>query len=282
MNKRFWSVLIFIFITSFQTAPVLSAQIVIDSDNQFQFAQQYMDKGEYHRAIAEFERLIHFFPQDQKVPMARYLIGLCYLKAKEYVENGTVGDIAYIIMKLAQGGPASSRKGKYYLLYELETHAMDLMRHFGGDIAEVSAHMATPRIDQARDGEDVVYTSIAISMKFADERVGTLMASWDSAFAHPIEFLEICGKNGYMRVDNIVEGVSFYPHGDQTVTLWKPNIFDTGALTFDKIFENRVHAFVADMAAGREPAPTGLDGLKALQAVEAVIKSFEEKTTVKL
>ena len=108
------------------------------------------------------------------------------------------------------------------------------------------------------------------------------LASWDSAFAHPIEFLEICGKNGYMRVDNIVEGVSFYPHGDQTATLWKPNIFDTGALTFDKIFENRVHAFVADMAAGREPAPTGLDGLKALQAVEAVIKSFEEKTTVKL
>jgi len=84
MNKRFWSVLIFIFITSLQPALVLSDQILIDSDNQFQFAQQYMDKGEYHRAIAEFERLIHFFPKDQKVPMARYLIGLCYLKAKDY------------------------------------------------------------------------------------------------------------------------------------------------------------------------------------------------------
>jgi UDP-N-acetylglucosamine 3-dehydrogenase len=205
-----------------------------------------------------------------------------YLKAREYVENGTVGNIAYIIMKLAQGGPASSGKGKYYLLFELQTHSIDLMRHFGGDIVEVSAHMAAPRADQARQDEDVVYTSIAISMRFAAECVGTLMASWDSSFTHPIEFLEVCGKNGYMRVDNIVEGVSFYPHGDQTIRAWKPNIFDAGALTFDKIFENRVHAFVDDMVAGREPAPTGMDGLKALQVVEAVIKSFEEKRAVKV
>lgn len=205
-----------------------------------------------------------------------------YLKAKEYVENGTLGDVAYMIMKLAQGGPASSRKGKYYLLFELQSHSMDLMRHFGGDIVEVSAHMAAPRSAQARPGEDVVYTSIAISVKFAAERVGTLMASWDSSFTHPIEFLEVCGSSGYMRVDNIVEGVSFYPHGDQTVRVWRPNIFDTGALTFNRIFENRVHAFVDDLIAGREPAPTGMDGLKALQVIEAAIQSFEEKRVVAL
>jgi len=205
-----------------------------------------------------------------------------YLKAKEYVDNGTLGDVRYVIMKLAQGGPASSKKGKYYLLYELQTHSMDLMQHFGGDITEVSAHMAAPRADQARPGEEVVYTSIAVSMKFAGERVGTLMASWDSSYTHPIEFLEVCGSNGYMRADNIVEGVSFYPHEDQTVRVWKPNIFKAGALTFDKIFENRVHAFVSDMAAGREPAPTGMDGLKALKAVEAVIKSFEEKKAIRI
>jgi predicted dehydrogenase len=205
-----------------------------------------------------------------------------YLKAKEYVDDGTLGEIRYIIMKLSQGGPAGSKKGKYYLLYELQTHSLDLMRHFGGDIAHISAHMAAPRANQAREGEDIVYTSIAVSIKFSNECVGTLMASWDSSFTHPIEFLEVCGSNGYMRVDNIVEGVSLYPHGDQTVKVWKPSIFDAGALTFDKIFENRVHAFVDDMTAGREPSPTGMDGLKALSAVEAIIKSFEEKKSIEV
>ena len=37
---------------------------------------------------------------------------------------------------------------------------------------------------------------------------------------------------------------------------------------------------VCDMVAGREPAPTGMDGLKALQVIEAAIKSFEEKKVV--
>ncbi len=205
-----------------------------------------------------------------------------YLKAKEWIDNGTVGNIAYVMMKLSQGGPATSSKGKYYLLYELETHALDMIRHLGGDIEEVSAEMACPRKPKPNPGEEVVYTSIAISIKFIEERVAVLMASWDSAFTHPIEIVEVCGSNGYLQVNNIVESVSFFPHGDQIVRTWRPNIFDVGALTFNKIFENRIHAFINDMIAGRTPAPTGLDGLKALYAVEAVIKSFEEKKAVKV
>ena len=33
-----------------------------------------------------------------------------YLKAKEYVDNGDIGKLAYVMMKLSQGGPASSAK----------------------------------------------------------------------------------------------------------------------------------------------------------------------------
>ncbi|MBM3236196.1 Gfo/Idh/MocA family oxidoreductase [Candidatus Poribacteria bacterium] len=205
-----------------------------------------------------------------------------YLKAKEYVDNGLIGKLAYVMMKLSQGGPASSAKGPYYLLFELETHAFDMMRHFGGDIIEVSAQMAAPRAAEVPAGETVVYTSIAISVKFANEAVGTLMASWDSAFTHPIELFEVCGRKGYLQVENIVEGVKLFLHDDQTVRSWKPSIFATGELTFEKIFENRVHAFVDDILNNRTPYPTGLDGLKALQVVQAAIDSFEQRKTVRL
>jgi TolA-binding protein len=55
-----------------------SAQITIDSDEQFRFAEQTMEKGEFLRAVVEFERFLQFFPEDKKVPKARLLIAQCY------------------------------------------------------------------------------------------------------------------------------------------------------------------------------------------------------------
>ena len=67
-----------------------SAEITIQSDEQFDFAEQALQKGEYQRAITEFERFIHFFAGDEKVPKARYLIGISHLKAKGYAEARNV------------------------------------------------------------------------------------------------------------------------------------------------------------------------------------------------
>jgi len=62
----------------------LCAQITIDSDKQFGFAEQTMEKGDYLRAVVEFERFLQFFPEDKKAPKAKLLIAQCYLKAKDY------------------------------------------------------------------------------------------------------------------------------------------------------------------------------------------------------
>jgi UDP-N-acetylglucosamine 3-dehydrogenase len=272
--------------------PALDAVGVITADHlHFEPAMEALDAGKHvlvekplSLIVKEAEQMVRK-AEEKGVNLAidynrRYAPP--YLKAKEWIDDGTIGNVAYVMMKLSQGGPNVSHKGKYYLLYELETHAMDMIRHLGGDIAEVSAEMASPRGGNPGQGEEVVYNSIAVSMKFTEERVAVLMASWDSAFTHPIEIVEICGSKGYMQVNNIVESVSLYPHGDPVVRTWKPSIFQTGALTFDKIFENRVHAFVNDLNAGKVPAPTGLDGLKAIYAIESAIKSFEEKKVIKV
>ena len=84
INKRLCFVLLFIFISLSHPPSVLSAEITIDSEDQFRFALQTMQRGEYLRAVGEFERFIHFFPEDEKVPEARYLIGVCYLNGEEY------------------------------------------------------------------------------------------------------------------------------------------------------------------------------------------------------
>jgi len=58
----------------------------LDPERQFQFAEQYFQKGEYYRAIGEYERFIYFFPDSDKVELARYRIGLSYLKGERYTE----------------------------------------------------------------------------------------------------------------------------------------------------------------------------------------------------
>ena len=60
--------------------------IVIKADDQFQFAERYFEEGEYYRAVGEYERFIYFFPQDPRVALARYKIGLSYLKGERFTQ----------------------------------------------------------------------------------------------------------------------------------------------------------------------------------------------------
>jgi len=68
-------------------APLLADQKIIQSDGIFQFARQYLDQKEYQKAIIEFDRFIYFFPDEEKVPEVRYLIGLCYLESAQFEKS---------------------------------------------------------------------------------------------------------------------------------------------------------------------------------------------------
>jgi tetratricopeptide (TPR) repeat protein len=63
-----------------------SSAVLLDSDRQFQFAEQYFHQGQYYRAIGEYERFIYFFPEAEQVELARYRIGLSYLGGERYEE----------------------------------------------------------------------------------------------------------------------------------------------------------------------------------------------------
>jgi len=60
------------------------SEVTIRSDEQLRLAQEAMERGEYQRAIVELERFLHFFPKDEKAADAGYLIGVAYLRAKQY------------------------------------------------------------------------------------------------------------------------------------------------------------------------------------------------------
>lgn len=218
--------------------------------------------------------------KEKKVKLAvnynrRYSIP--YRKAKEYVTNGAIGNPTFIMFKLAQGGPEKNHKVKYYNLFELHCHSADLMRHFCGDVEEVSAYMVNPRAPSSG-----FYTTVAMCLKFKGETTGTLIGSWDSSYNHPIEYMEICGEKGFICVDNIMEGVRLYIHNDRTIQSWRPNPLNETEFQFRNSFINHVHAVVDALDSGKEMPVTGDDGLKSLLILHSAIKSFEEKRSVKL
>ncbi|OQY50981.1 MAG: hypothetical protein B6240_00635 [Desulfobacteraceae bacterium 4572_87] len=78
--------LLLAFVILWAPRPAVSEQIVIDSDMQFELARSFMDKGDYGRAISEYERFIYFFPKDRRVSLVRERIGLCYLDDGKFDE----------------------------------------------------------------------------------------------------------------------------------------------------------------------------------------------------
>ena len=61
-----------------------ASEIVLDQKRQLQFAEQYFQRGEYYRAIGEYERFIYLFPHAHEVELAKYRIGLSYLRGEHY------------------------------------------------------------------------------------------------------------------------------------------------------------------------------------------------------
>lgn len=67
-----------------QAGTGLCGEIVVSDVGQMDFARALMEGGQYDRAATELERFIFFFPDDPKVPVARYLIGRCLLESGRY------------------------------------------------------------------------------------------------------------------------------------------------------------------------------------------------------
>ncbi len=60
------------------------ARLTIDADSQYRYAQSRLDSGAVDEAVAEFNRFIHFFPADPRIPQARFQTGMAHFSAGRY------------------------------------------------------------------------------------------------------------------------------------------------------------------------------------------------------
>jgi predicted dehydrogenase len=196
-----------------------------------------------------------------------------YRRALAFVRSEAFGRPAYAAIKFA-GDLYGVLNDPYCMLIETQGHSFDLLRLFGGEIAEISAFLHDPR-------EIGVYTSAAMSLRFENGAVGSLLGSWDASYDHPSAItMEVAGTNGRVVVDNVVDAVRLYRHDRTDFEEWRPGLFRTDQRDFWRTIDAHLAAFVSSIVDGTEPPVTGRDGLRALELTYAAIRSFEEGRSV--
>ncbi|SFI34380.1 Predicted dehydrogenase [Paenibacillus sp. UNC496MF] len=211
-------------------------------------------------------------------------------KAKQYVDNGDIGELVYCMAKMGFNGGvdnyglAGSPKVKghpYFHMKAFLTHPFSVIRHFCGDITHIQTFSDRPGF--RRSAGDVMVSINSIHMKFANGGVGYLLSQrGDAAYGLGGWWsLEMAGSKGTFCIENCVEKVSYWRAEKGIPAISKqpePEVTDFGTTNFDRTFNNRLRAFLEDVSAGvprDQLRANGRDALAVLEYTFAVIESYE-------
>lgn len=182
----------------------------------------------------------------------RYMETVMDLKSR--IDAGEFGELAFINIC-----------GHGYTFH----HSIDLLRHLCGEVVNVSAKFTI-------DGEpflyplgDWVYTAPfakAVIFEFENGALGTITGTDKLANDFPLMSLTYAGVDGQAAYPDLI--------GDMDHIVAEGSLFNK---TFPLILTDFVDAVLND----KEPPVTGVDGIRALELEEAILRSNNYGTSVK-
>ncbi|HID17652.1 TPA: Gfo/Idh/MocA family oxidoreductase [Candidatus Bathyarchaeota archaeon] len=186
-------------------------------------------------------------------PAVRYL--------KSLIESGRLGKVILIMARRVARWP--ERIGDVGVTKDAAIHDIDVMRFLlGREASSVYARAGSLR----HKFED--YSEIMVS--FDGGEVGFIDANWLTP--RKVRRLVVTGSEATATVDYLTQEVTVE---DSEATV-KPRI------RWEEPLRLELESFVKSISAGRQPEPTGLDGLKALKICEAALESSKLNKAVKL
>jgi len=193
--------------------------------------------------------------------------------AKRWVSEGRIGAILFMSMSMWIGNPAES--SPYFHLKALHPHTIDIMRYYGGEIAQVQCFaMKAP-------GRKI-WSTAQFNMKFASGAVGHLTGSYDIIRGHPMERCEVAGDAGRFVLVDMYKELTLYPRASDEKTVIA-NPIRGGMTGFPDTFRRRIHRFLEQVSQGVAPDRidgSGVDGLAAQNVIQAAIESLESGRVV--
>lgn len=188
-----------------------------------------------------------------------------YLRAEEAVARGAVGRIMTVTARRLNIQAAAQRVARRDNVVDfLAVHDIDVLHWLCGQITSVTAVAET----FVFEGPDVQPDTSLLLLRFASGAVGTLHVAWSVPDTAPFRAragIELIGTEGILTVDSFDDRVGlFNGEGSRFLLDWKV----AGA------FFDQVRSFVEAARIGSVPRATGLDGLRALEVVEAAKRSL--------
>lgn len=216
-------------------------------------------------------------------------------QAKQYMEDGDVGELVYCIHKMGfPGGEETYKANKapnfwghpYAHVKAFLTHPFSVMRYFCGDVTHVQAFFDKP--SSRRKAGDLMLSINSIHLRFENGAMGYLLSQrGDATFGLGGWWsVEVAGTRGTFCIENCIEKVTFWPSPGtaaapenlQLGSAPDPVVHESGISDFGETFPNRIHAYLEDVNNGvpkEQLRASGRDALAALEYTWAAMESYE-------
>lgn len=186
-------------------------------------------------------------------------------KAKEAIETNQLGELIFATWRF--GGEGSSNHPHANLI-ETQCHGFDMLEHLCGPIESIMAQMTN------KTGKG--YSTVVLSLQFANGAIGSLVGSYDSSYAYPqTHLVEVNGTKGRITIEDTVRKFTFQNVGDETAQVWQAGYFNDVEREFHRTFDKHVDDLLQAFKQGNQPPIHARSGLRALKLAYAAIESFQ-------
>ena len=186
-------------------------------------------------------------------------------KTRQAIDDGRIGEIVFATWRFGGGGGGDHPHGN---LIETQCHGFDMLEFLCGPIESVMAEMT----DKTGKG----LSTMALSLRFVNGAVGSLVGSYDSSYAYPdTHLVEVNGTGGRALIEDTVRRWTFNRADDETAEVWQAGYFNDRDREFHRTFDVYLDALLTAFKAGLEPPVHARAGRRALVLALAAIESFE-------
>lgn len=199
-----------------------------------------------------------------------------FLEAKELLDSGQMGRV--MIIKSTGRGPGLPPAWIYDvkksngILAEVNSHDFDSVRWLvGSDIVRVHAEGANFKCENVRGSHPDFYDNAVVSLRFADGTLGLIDGTCPAHYGYDAR-VEILCESGVLFIGGVGDrGVMQVTREGRIVT----RAVDSWRTLFRDAYLAEMEHFIECIREGTTPRATGLDGLKAVEAVVAANLSIQ-------